>query len=128
MYRGLRLVISEDTKSAFETCGAAREGWRTEILDILDDDIKKAMELQAIITQPIISVDNLREIAFPSDDYDVFICHSHADEGLARFLAAFLGAKGLRVFVDSIYWSHYEEILRGIDDKYARASDGTFYS
>lgn len=119
MYRGLRLkaktlaqeirlrVLAEDSRNSNDT-----------IRNALDPTGKGPVDLVAVIMQKTISVDELRETVFPIDAYQVFICHSHADEDLALGLAYFLHKKGLMVFVDSIYWHHYEKILRILDDRY----------
>lgn len=56
---------------------------------------------------------------FPDIDAQVFISHSSNDAKWARCLANLLDEKyQLKSFVDSMVWSHANNLLREIDDKY----------
>jgi hypothetical protein len=51
---------------------------------------------------------------FPPAKYDVFLSHSHADQGKAIDMALALEKKGLKVFVDSCVWGYFSELISKI--------------
>lgn len=71
----------------------------------------------------------LQENWFPvQTEFDVFLSHSHDDERTAIALAGFLQEKlNLNTFVDSCLWGCSNDLLRKLDEKYCRFSDGTLF-
>lgn len=72
----------------------------------------------------------LQQDVFPTDkhQYDVFISHSHNDLELVTRLVAYLEKEcGLSVFLDSYVWKSADGLLRYIDDKYCKDTDGKHF-
>ncbi|MFJ2452627.1 hypothetical protein ACIOWK_13070 [Pseudomonas protegens] len=67
----------------------------------------------------VIDAQKIAEHIFPDQEVDVFLSHSHGDEGKAIELAVSLQAKGLKVFVDSCVWRHFHELLDDLNQNYA---------
>lgn len=66
---------------------------------------------------------------FPQIEADIFISHSHTDEGLAIALSEWLHSKfGLSVFIDSCVWGYADRLLKLIDDEYCLNQGGQTYS
>lgn len=60
--------------------------------------------------------------------FNVFLSHSHADEKLAISIAGFLKKElNLDTFIDSCLWGYSNDLLREIDEKYCRHSNGTSF-
>lgn len=60
--------------------------------------------------------------------FDVFLSHSHDDESTAIALAGFLKQElNLNTFIDSCLWGYSNELLRKLDEKYCRHSNGTSF-
>lgn len=74
----------------------------------------------------VLDVDRITQNYFPSVDADVFLSHSHHDERDIIKLAVALERKGLKVFVDSCVWGSVDVILKKIDNKFCKRSDGTY--
>lgn len=72
---------------------------------------------------------NLQNNWFPTkQNFSIFLSHSHSDEKLAISLAGFLKKElGLNTFIDSCLWGYSNDLLREIDDKYCRHSNGTSF-
>lgn len=60
--------------------------------------------------QTPLKVDDLLNIVAPDDYYDFFISHSRDDIDKVKSISALLRRKGYKVFVDSDYWLHFDEI------------------
>lgn len=61
----------------------------------------------------------LQENWFPEIDADIFISHSHKDEGMAIGLAGLLYEKfGLKVFIDSCVWGYSLDLQKEIDKEF----------
>tara|TARA_B110000211_G_C14089857_1_gene558413 strand:- start:5161 stop:5901 length:741 start_codon:yes stop_codon:yes gene_type:complete len=59
----------------------------------------------------------------------VFISHSHQDLGLARMLANWLYDNfRIKSFIDSEIWGYADNLLKEIDNKYAKNTCGTTYN
>ena len=75
----------------------------------------------------IIDGDRLRNFVFPTDNYDVFISHSHDDLEIAKQFAAWLKEKyRSSVFLDSFVWNSADGLLREIDNLYCRQRNGLY--
>lgn len=77
----------------------------------------------------IIDGTQLQKNWFPvKEQFDIFLSHSHNDEDLAIALAGFLKEEmGLNTFIDSCLWGYSNNLLRKIDEKYCRHSNGTSF-
>lgn len=83
--------------------------------------------LKAFISEDgIIDGTKLQQNWFPiKNQFDVFLSHSHNDEELAISLAGFLKTKlNLDIFIDSCLWGYSNNLLRKIDKKYCRHTNG----
>ena len=75
----------------------------------------------------IIDGERLRNFVFPTDNYDVFISHSHDDLEKAKQFAAWLEEKyNYRVFLDSFVWNSADGLLREIDNLYCKQRNGLY--
>ena len=75
----------------------------------------------------IIDGGRLRNFVFPTDNYDVFISHSHDDLEKAKQFAAWLEEKyNYRVFLDSFVWNSADGLLREIDNLYCKQRNGLY--
>lgn len=77
----------------------------------------------------IIDGTKLQENWFPTKQkFDVFLSHSHNDEKLPICLAGFLKEKlDLDTFIDSCLWRYSNDLLKELDKKYCKYSDGVSY-
>ena len=74
--------------------------------------------------------DALKQEVFPTDKhhYDIFISHSHNDLELVTKFAAYLEKEcKLSVFLDSYVWKSADGLLRCLDDRYCKDTDGKHY-
>ncbi|MEH6498264.1 MAG: toll/interleukin-1 receptor domain-containing protein [Pseudoalteromonas distincta] len=76
----------------------------------------------------ILDADEIQKSVFPERDIDVFISHSHADEGEAIKVALSLEEIGLKPFVDSCTWGYADELLQKIDDVFSKTEGGGYYN
>lgn len=75
----------------------------------------------------IIDGERLRNFVFPTDNYDVFISHSHDDLEIAKQFAAWLKEKyRYSVFLDSFVWNSADRLLREIDNLYCKQRNGLY--
>ena len=75
----------------------------------------------------IIDGEKLQKFVFPTDNYDVFISHSHDDLEKAKQFAAWLEEKyNYRVFLDSFIWNSADGLLREIDNLYCKQRNGLY--
>lgn len=91
-------------------------------------DIQK--QLQEFIGEDgVIDGISLQNAWFPTQDkFSIFLSHSHDDEKLAISLAGFLMKElNLKTFIDSCLWGYSNELLRIIDEKYCRHTNGTSF-
>lgn len=82
-----------------------------------------------IDTNGVINGSNLKESWFPTEnEYDIFLSHSHSDKKQTIALAGYLSEElGLSVFIDSCLWGYSNNLLKEIDKKYCRHSNGELY-
>ncbi|WP_025798010.1 toll/interleukin-1 receptor domain-containing protein [Hoylesella saccharolytica] len=89
----------------------------------LDSELRRLVKGES----GIIDGERLRNFVFPTDNYDVFISHSHNDLEIAKLFAAWLKEKyGLSVFLDSFVWSSADGLLREIDNQYCQQRNGLY--
>lgn len=75
----------------------------------------------------IINGEELTNVWFPTDNYDVFLSYSHDDAELALILAGMLkNTFKLNVFIDQSVWGSADKLLKIIDDEYCKESDGRY--
>ena len=75
----------------------------------------------------IIDGERLRNFVFPTDNYDVFISHSHDDLEIAKQFAAWLKEKyEYSVFLDSFVWNSADGLLQEIDNLYCKQRNGLY--
>lgn len=75
----------------------------------------------------LIDGSKLQEDWFPTENlqFDVFLSHSHGDEGKAKKFAAFMKHKyGLTTFIDSCYWNYCDVLLEQLDKQLWEPKDG----
>lgn len=76
--------------------------------------------LNKYIHKGTINGSELQDDNFPIINADIFISHSHDDEGLANALAGWIHSEfGLKVFIDSNVWNYSQELLEDINSKYS---------
>ena len=99
-----------------------------EPLRALIDRVSFRKKIVSLLSQELINFNEVRDLAFPTKDFDVFISHSHSDLMTAMNLKSFLEEEfGIESFVDSVYWQNYTDILREIDGLYAWKKDQGVY-
>ena len=75
----------------------------------------------------IIDGERLQNFVFPTNNYDVFISHSHNDLEIAKRFATWLKEKyGYNVFLDSFVWNSADGLLRDIDNLYCKQRNGLY--
>lgn len=66
---------------------------------------------------------------FQIEDVDIFISHSHKDLNKVMAFAGWLYDEfKLTAFIDSCVWGYCDELLKQIDDKFCKKSDGKTYN
>ena len=75
----------------------------------------------------IIDGQKLQNFVFPTDNYDIFISHSHDDLEIAKQFAAWLKEKyEYSVFLDSFVWNSADGLLQEIDNLYCKQRNGLY--
>ena len=94
----------------------------------IQTDIQSSLK-EFIGIDGVIDGTKLQESWFPTrQKFSVFLSHSHADEKLAVSIAGFLKKElNLNTFIDSCLWGYSNDLLREIDEKYCRHSNGTSF-
>ncbi|MDT4012497.1 MULTISPECIES: toll/interleukin-1 receptor domain-containing protein [Staphylococcus] len=64
---------------------------------------------------------------FMQSDFTVFLSHSHDDLEDGKKIATILEERGEKVFIDSLYWNHFESLLKQIDDQYSKNQNDNSY-
>lgn len=124
MYRCFKLILSEDDftedlkKNSASINRCKQEG--KAIKDNLRKSFERILE-ESIDENGVISGEAFSEKWFASQKYDAFISYSHVDEDLALLVAGILKNNfGLNVFIDELFWGSADQLLRKIDDKFAK--------
>ena len=94
----------------------------------IQTDIQSSLK-EFIGIDGVIDGTKLQESWFPTKQkFSVFLSHSHADKKLAVSIAGFLKKElNLNTFIDSCLWGYSNDLLREIDKKYCRHSNGTSF-
>lgn len=111
MYRGFR-IAEDDLPSARYIVDGRRiyQEMKRDALPVLERFILKNGALDA---------EQMKAAWFPHVDAQIFISHSHADKRLAEGLAGWIYQRtGIRAFIDSCVWSHAQDLLDQLDEKY----------
>lgn len=106
----------------------AYETFGREIFNSYKTEMQTSLQ-EFINENGIIDGTQLQQNWFPvKEQFDIFLSHSHNDEDLAIALAGFLKKEmGLNTFIDSCLWGYSNNLLRKIDEKYCRHSNGTSF-
>lgn len=75
-----------------------------------------------------ISAELIAKELFPQMSCDVFISHSSDDQDIAIQLAHELEQRGIRAFVDSVFWGSAYKLLKAIDDKHSKPLGSSNYN
>lgn len=123
MYRCYKLTYNNDLKELID--GYSNIG--KHIMESKKQSIKKQLE-SYINEDGTIDFTNIQDDRFPTVDSDIFISHSHKDINIINALAGWLHTKfKVDVFVDSYIWEYCDDLLKELDNKYCRHSNGTSY-
>lgn len=122
MYKGFNLEVNDGSNFLSPTDSYS------SILSEQNKSIKTSLE-DLYFKDGTIDAVKLQEAWFPSiDGVHVFISHAHTDIEIAERLACWLyNHFKIKSFIDSHVWGHANDLLRRIDNKYAKHSSGTSY-
>lgn len=96
--------------------------------EINQEQFKNAIE-EHLTEKGQIDVNSIETKWFPLINADIFISHSSTDSDDVYGLAGWLHEKfKLIAFVDSAVWGNSNTLLKDIDDKYCKNTDGKSYS
>ncbi|ETZ11559.1 hypothetical protein AJ90_19310 [Vibrio parahaemolyticus M0605] len=119
MFKGFELTLSE---SDF----LSNYGLYSELLRKTQEKIADKFN-EVLLNDGKINADKIMEEWFPSGQYHVFISHSHKDLELAEQLANWLYEKfKLTSFLDSHVWGYANNLLKDLNEKYARNGEETY--
>jgi len=111
MFKAFNLTISKD---CVEGNVNVVKGYWSDIKEQTERDFQK------YVKDGIADVTKIENDWFPSVDVNVFISHSHADEELAKCLAAWLYKNfSLKSFIDSYVWGYCDDLLDEINGLYS---------
>jgi hypothetical protein len=124
MYKGF--CVSEDTILDLDLYDIHYEDY-TKALEELDKKSEMITKRIASIlngdANGVIDSEALQQVCMPTktEQYDVFISHSHLSEDSAKYLAVYLYLKyGVKCFVDEFVWGSCDnDILRPIDNRWS---------
>ncbi len=112
------LIKKENEERYYEIGKKIFEDNESEIIKKLDEYISPTGKIE---------VDSLEKDWFPKVEADIFLSHSHQDEKKAIILAGFLKKEfSIKTFIDSIIWKNSLDLLKKIDDKYNKQSNGSY--
>ena len=124
MYKGFNLSFNQDpsfSKNLFELKSRGEK---------LNNDNRMAVKktFDAFLADDgVFNGTRLQEDWFPQIKADVFISHSHRDKDAAMAFAGWLAEKfKLNPFIDSCVWGCADDLLKIIDDKHCKNSNGAY--
>ncbi|MEO9502880.1 hypothetical protein [Nonlabens ulvanivorans] len=122
MYRGFNLKIKDElNKSEYFTTG------KKLFTDYLGEIQNRIVDI--IAHDGIINGNKVIEDWFPQIECDIFLSHSHDDQGTAFELAGYLKQNfGLTTFIDSTVWGFSNTLLKTLDDEYCLNDGGNTYN
>ncbi|HCG8581356.1 TPA: toll/interleukin-1 receptor domain-containing protein [Vibrio parahaemolyticus] len=107
-----------------------------ENIDVLENDSKYTDYLnqesdsivekfnEVLLSDGKIDASKVIDEWFPNGEYHIFISHSHKDRKIAEHLANWLYEKfNLTSFLDSHVWGYANNLLKELNDKYAKSGD-----
>ncbi|MUK77931.1 hypothetical protein GNP84_13670 [Aliivibrio fischeri] len=123
MFQGFNLKTTESLE-----CLLANKNSYTNILEQNKKAVYKNIESH-ILNGTVLDAESIMNDWFPeSDDIHVFISHSHKDIKLAEKLANWLYEQfNIKSFLDSHIWNYSNDLLKILDDKYAKNITGETY-
>lgn len=128
MYKGYKLGISDTSKIFSNKFYGYKVMGENKKIHKKDEILK---ELEEFLNKDKTEIDGekLQKEWFKQLDADIFISHSHKDEGLALALAIWLEIQfpNIKIFIDSYIWSSADELLKKIDNKYCLDSNTQTY-
>lgn len=83
---------------------------------------KKVVNLESFLMKDghSLSAQLIADSFFPQMSCDVFISHSSDDQDMAIQLAHELEQRGVRTFVDSVFWGSAHNLLKTVTEKHSR--------
>lgn len=79
-------------------------------------------------TNGLIDGKALKEVLFPKGKYHIFLSHSHEDLKMAQYLKAWFNINcSLKCFIDADVWENAYDLIKELDNKYSRTTDGYDY-
>lgn len=124
MYKGFK-IEKNTIEKIFEKKEFYKDQYESKTQEI-KSNIKKNLE-NYLLPNKKINVESLRDDWFPTEQYDIFISHSHKDIEDVKALAGYLTyVKKLRVFVDSFIWGYFQDLQKKLDDKYNLQENGSY--
>lgn len=122
MYRGFQLKLrgySPLFKRKFQYYRLAGEG----LLKEHQDEVQSVLD-NFLLSDGSIDGSKMQENWFPQIEADIFISHSHQDEGLAIALAGWLSKEfNLKPFIDSCVWGYADDLKELLFETYLEYSD-----
>lgn len=122
MYKGYNLKLEKNEPQAFlNVTDRDLEEYEKE-MDGLKENLKNKLNKEITLSNDD-NLDGSKIINdwFPNYKADIFISHSHNDIRTAKRLACWLKKEfGLTAFIDSTVWGNNNDLLRIIDNKYAK--------
>lgn len=86
-----------------------------------DEVEKKVVKLESYLMEDgSLSAELIAGALFPQMSCDVFISHSSDDQDMAIQLAHELEQRGVRAFVDSVFWGSAYSLLKAVDEKHSK--------
>lgn len=123
MYKCYRLEDNLELKSlisGYESIGKI-------VMDEKRANIKRKLE-EYVRKDELIDFTDIQSDWFPTVEADIFISHSHKDIKIINALVGWLHTKfKVSVFVDSYIWGYSNELLKELDNKYCRHTNGESY-
>lgn len=119
-----KFKLNDIVYSDFKEYESLGKEYYTKIQTDIQSSLKEFIGIDGVIDGT-----KLQESWFPTrQKFSVFLSHSHADEKLAVSIAGFLKKElNLNTFIDSCLWGYSNDLLREIDEKYCRHSNGTSF-
>lgn len=123
MYRCYKLTYDSKLQSLIDDYADLGE----QIMIQKKESIKKELE-SYVNSDGMIDFTSIQNDWFPTIESDIFISHSHRDINIINALAGWLHKNfKVDVFIDSYIWGYCDELLKELDNKYCRHTNGTSY-